>query len=343
MKGYKHLSFTDRLKIEYMLKQKMRPYLIAKKLGYHHSTIYLEIKRGRYMHRNSDWTEEERYSPDIAQQKYEYNLQGRGAALKIGNDIELANYIENKIVNEKYSPAAVLGEIKNKNIKFATSICVGTLYNYIDKGIFLQLTNKDLPVKGRKKRKYRRVRAVKAPVGDSIEKRPVDIMSRMEFGHWEMDTVIGKKEVGKALLVLTERKSRHEILIPIVRKTAECVVDAVNGLERKYKRLFPELFKSITVDNGCEFSDCKGIERSIYGGIRTKLYYCHPYSSWERGSNERQNGILRRFFPKGKSFSSVSDEQIQKAEHWINNYPRRIFGYRSSFDIWQGELKNIVG
>ena len=97
------------------------------------------------------------------------------------------------------------------------------------------------------------------------------------------------------MLVLTERLSRHEIMIPIKTNTTESVVKALNTLERKYGALFYKVFRSITVDNGPEFADCAGMEKACRRkGARTTVYYCHPYSSWERGSNERQNGMIRR-------------------------------------------------
>ena len=154
MRHFYHLTHDDRIKIEALLKEKHTPKEIANNIGCHISTIYRELKRGRYEHRNSDWTTEERYSPDIADEKYRENLAAKGPGLKIGNDIELAEYIENKIVNEKYSPGAVLGEIKHKGITFSVTISKTTLYSYIDKGIFLHLTNKDLPVKKNEKKKY---------------------------------------------------------------------------------------------------------------------------------------------------------------------------------------------
>ena len=146
---------------------------IAENLGVHISTIYREKKRGQYEHRNSDWTTEIRYSPDIAHDRYRENLKAKGPELKLGKDRKLAEYIEHKIADEQYSPAAVLGRIKAKGLKFNTTISVNTLYSYIEKGVFLRITNKDLPVKGSRKREYRHTKAQsRAPTGESIEKRP---------------------------------------------------------------------------------------------------------------------------------------------------------------------------
>ena len=155
MRRFKQLSRADRLKLEALLKAGHGKQEIADQIGVHVSTIYREIKRGTYTHTNSDLTEEERYSPDIAEDKYQQNLR--------------------------------------------------------DKGIFLTITNKELPVKGRRKKKNKKVRRqARANAGTSIEKRPEDIDTREEFGHWEMDTVVGKRGESKhSLLVLTERKARN--------------------------------------------------------------------------------------------------------------------------------------
>lgn len=340
MRIFKHLTFTDRLRIEKMLKEKKSKQEIADVLRVHVSTIYREIERGQYTHLNSDLTTEIRYSPDIANDKYRANLAAKGSDLKIGNDRELADFLEKTIVEQKYSPDAALGEIKRRGLKFKTTICRVTLYSYISKGVFLRLTNKDLPRHGVKKGTYHRVKVSKAPRGESIEKRPDEINERTTFGHWEMDTVVGRKKSKRALLVLTERLTRKEIVVRIPDKTAASVVKSLDRLERKYGDDFSKVFKSITVDNGSEFSDCEGMERSIRtGGQRTKMYYCHPYSSYERGSNENQNGIVRRWFPKGTSFDRVTVAMVQWVEDWINNYPRAIFGYASSNDLFNEYLK----
>ncbi len=349
-KGSHQLTRADRIKIEALLKEGLSKAKIAAHLGVHRSTIYNELKRGEYEHRNSDWTTEKRYSPDIAQEKAEENLKVRGTQLKIGNDIAYANYIEDKIVNEDYSPAAVLGELKaqGREGEFNTTVCVATLYSYIDKGVFLKLTNKDLPVKKNKKRGYKKVRKqqARAAAGDSIEKRPEEIDQREEFGHWEMDSVIGKRGISKnVLLVLTERKTRDEIIFKLPDHTDEAVVAALDRLERRYGvDMFKQIFKTITVDNGSEFADVNGLERSILeeGEKRTHLYYCHPYSSWERGTNEVTNKMVRRKVPKGTNFDDKTDEEIEEIENWINGYPRRIHGYRSAGELFTEELEKLA-
>lgn len=220
-------------------------------------------------------------------------------------------------------------------------------YSYIDKGIFLKLTNKNLPVKKNEKRKYNKVKKqqARANAGDSIEKRPEEIEKREEFGHWEMDSVIGQRGKSKnTLLVLTERKTRDEIIFKLPDHTDEAVVAALDRLERKWGDMFRQVFKTITVDNGSEFADVEGLERSILveGEKRTHLYYCHPYSSWERGTNEVTNKMVRRKVPKGTNFDDKTDEEIEKIEGWINNYPRRIHGYHTAAECFDEEIAKLA-
>lgn len=342
---FSHLTKTDRYKIEALLNNGHSAKEIAAEIHVHISTVYREIKRARMIHRNSDWTEEERYNPDEAERIYRENLAAKGAPLKIGNDYELAEYLERKMLEEDRSPAAALADIKIEGREFSTTICVCTLYSYITKGVFLTLTNADLPQKPKKKRVYHKVKQMKRPPrGESIEKRPAEIENREAFGHWEMDTVYTKKNsTKKAWLVLTERKSRKEIIEPMPDRTAASTVRALDRIERRYGALFRKVFKSITVDNGGEFSDVEGLERSaIRKGARTKFYYCHPYSSFERGSNENQNRMIRRKHPKGTNLAKVSTATVKQTETWMNNYPREILGWRTSEMVYQECLAAII-
>ena len=246
------------------------------------------------------------------------------------------DFIEKEIREEKKSPYAVAEEIKRES-KYKTKLCLKTIYNYIAQEVFPTLTNKDLPVKkDGKKRKYHHIRtAVTNTKGTSISDRPKDIDAREEYGHWEMDTVVGKQGTKTVLLVLTERKTRQEIIFKIASKSQECVVRTLDKLERKIgSKFFRETFLTITCDNGCENLNFEGIEKSCLTNIpRTKVYYAHPYSAWERGSNENANKLIRRFIPKGSDIAEFSLRRIKMIENWINNYPRKIFNGLSANDL----------
>jgi IS30 family transposase len=341
MREYKRFTRAERYKLEALLEADTDKKEIARILNKHISSIYREIKRGEYKKLDSaTWEEKTSYSPDIAQDKFEANQREKGSGLKIGNDIEFANFIEQTIIEKRYSPDAALAEAKKKG--FNMTICVKTLYSYIDKGIFLNLTNKHLPVKRNQGRKNNKVRVQKrANAGTSIELRDEKILEREEFGNWEMDTVVGKRgKSKKSLLVLTERRTRNELIFLLEEHKAVNVVEVLDFLELKYGNRFSTLFKSITVDNGTEFSYFEEMQKSkLFDGDRTKIYYCHPYSSYERGSNENCNKLIRRHIPKGMNFDNYTQKEINVIMEWINHYPRKIFGYSSASELYKNELE----
>lgn len=333
--GGKYITERQRYEIECYCKLGMKPKQIAELTGKSIRTIYYELKRGKCIQRNSLWEEKEVYLADVAQAKYLENRTAKGAKLKIGKDIRFAEYVELMIREYKYSPYAVLQSIKNSDIKFDTEICTTTLYSYIDKEVFLTITNKDLPVKHQdKKQSYKRTVAHNNLKGRSIEQRPDHINNRADIGHWEMDTVVGSQHSKQCLLVLTERKTLEEMIIRIPDKRSASVVNVLNRIERKIgTNQFRATFKTITTDNGVEFLDFQGIEKGYRNKSkrRTTIYYCHPYSSWERGRNENANKLIRRFIPKGSRIEDYTDEQLTYIENWMNHYPRKALNGKSAW------------
>lgn len=342
---FKHLTKTDRLRIEKWKKRGLSVKEISNKLRVHISTVYRELHRGEYERLDgSTWEMKTCYSPDIAQDRYEEHLKEKGPELKIGHNRELADFLERIIIEKDYSPAAALAEAKARG--YNVNITEQTIYHYIEKGVFLNLTAKQLPRHGKTKQRYKKVNkkkeASRAPAGESIEKRPEEIKTRETFGHWEGDTVYSCKRKGKAaLLTMTERKTRKEIIIKIPNRKAETVVKAVDALERKWGDAnFKQIFKTITFDNGSEFASAEELEASCINNDtqRTKIYFAHPYSSFERGTNENQNGMIRRKHPKGTDFDEVSHEELQETEDWMNNYPRKILNFSTSNAAFSEEL-----
>ena len=324
----KHLTYEERIKIETLHKIGFKPREIGKQLGGRsRKTISRELERGKVKLLNSDLTERVAYSADIGQRIYNEKATAKGPGLKIAKDHKLVEYLEKEIGEEDMSPYAAIQNIKNKNLEFNTSISVKTIYNYLDSNLFLNISNKDLPVKKTgKKRNHKKIRkATNNTRGTSIAERPEEVDKREETGHWEMDTVVGRRGSKCALLVLSERVTRKELIIKIPSKSQVAVVNALDKLERKMKSDFAKTFKTITCDNGCENLDFENIERSVLKeGKRTKVYYAHPYSAWERGTNENINKMIRRFIPKGADISKYTKKELKRIEHWINNYPRKI-------------------
>jgi IS30 family transposase len=145
-------------------------------------------------------------------------------------------------------------------------------------------------------------------------------------------------------MTLVERQTRKLIIRKLPDKKHSSVRRALNGIEREYgAAAFRKTFKTITADNGSEFLDVDGMQRSVLcNTARTRLFYAHPYSSWERGSNENTNRIIRRFIPKGSNIANFSRRQIKETEEWINNYPRKIIDFQSPQQLFQEIVGNIA-
>lgn len=347
---FKHLTWEKRLQIEAFLKAGYTARKIADEIGCSFKTIYNELKRGEYFHTKAQDTfwygkkyrRIKAYSPNKAQDLYDKNMSVHGVEIKLGNDYEFADYIEKRIVDDGLTPLAVLGEIKKKGLAFNTTICVQTLYNYIRNGVFLRLSMEHLPYAKKEKRKNEKITVKKLPRGVSIEKRPACVYNRAEFGHWEMDCIESCKKKKATLLCLSERLSRREIIFKLPNKKSNSVIKCLNLLEHRYGKLFPKVFKTITVDNGAEFSDYISMQRSRFGNKkRTTVYYCHPYCSSERGTNERMNREIRRKFPKGTDFTRVSIEQVAEVERWLNAYPRGVLDYDTPENVFNSFLNEI--
>lgn len=167
--------------------------------------------------------------------------------------------------------------------------------------------------------------------------------TRQEAGHWEMDCVESCEGSPWAALSLTERKTRFQLLFRIPHKNAESVVAALGRIEEHMgAKLFHQVFKTVTVDNGSEFQDCAGMEQScLDADKRTHLYYCHPGCPGERGSNEKQHQMVRWHLPKGTDFGKVTDERVQYVQDWINDYPRKILGWKSSRELFDEFIKEL--
>ena len=326
----KYLTVTQRYQIETMLKDGKTPKQIAERLGKHYTTIYKEIRKGLVTFRNSNWTERTEYCADVAQRVTDERQTNKGRDLKIGNDHALAGHIEYLIRDCHYSPYAASVDIRKRG--FSVTLCKGTIYRYIDMGLFLNISNKDLYTKRHKrKKKHDRVRPSHNNLkGTSIEQRPEHVNDREEYGHWEMDTVYsGRKKSKSCLLVLTERMARQEYIIRMPDRTFDSTLKALDRLEHTMGyELFKERFKTITVDNGSEFSGYDQLEASSIfpDRERTRIYYCHAYASSERASNENANKLVRHWIPKSADIGAYSDGDIAHIQDWINDYPREMFG-----------------
>lgn len=335
-KKYKHLNYVEKTQIErWYNKDKKSKKEIAGLLGKSERTIRREINRGLVKNVTTELIEILVYSADISEIKYQYNMKSKGAELKIGNDYEIVEYIEKGIKKERKSPEILIAEIERKGLKFKAKVCAKTIRNTIKLGTVFNIKAKDMIYNKVYKQKNEEKKVCsKVPAEKSIEYRPKEANTREEYGHWEGDLVIGKASRGAVLFTLTERKTREEIIIKLANKEAKGVARALDKLERKYKRKFYEKFKTITFDNGGEFRTYKELEKSCRRRVkRMEVYYAHPYCSGERGSNENNNRLIRRFIPKGSSINNITEEFIQWIEDWMNNLPRPMFKYKTSLEM----------
>lgn len=331
----KHLTFEERFVIQIRLKDGCSIRSIAREIGCSPSTVSNEIKRGTVDLYNGNV---KRYKAVAGAEVYK---QHRSNSRRHYNALEKSSflkYVEQHFFEDHWSLDACVGRaLADGSFSKDEIVCTRTLYHYVDLGL-LNIRNYHLPEKLRRKPKKQRIRQNKKQLGRSIEERSAEIEEREEFGHWECDLVLGAKTSDdEVLLTLAERKSRNYFIIPIADKTSECVMKAFDVLRDTYSEHFNEIFKTITTDNGSEFADLSALEKLS----NTLVYFAHPYTSCEKGTVERHNGLIRRFIPKGKRIDSYSLQQIVDIETWCNSLPRKILGYRTPDEVFECELDKI--
>jgi len=351
-----HFTWDERLRLQYHYcgsngYEKIRsPLLLSRIFGKCTKTISREIGRGLVIHvRDNPPFEVEEYNADHAQLDAESKMAGKGPLPKSGRHYGLVNTISGLMLEKHYSPYAVVCHLtQNQLWPEGVTICAKTLYNWIEAGDIPDVTIQDLPRKGMLKKKgrgHRKPKHSKAEYASrTIDKRPQAVNERLTAGHWEGDTVYSTKGGTKTcLLTLAERKTRTEIIRKIPDRTAASVKAEIDKIERLAgSGAFRNIFKSITFDNGSEFSDATGLENSVIAKQkRTAIYFAHPYCSCERGTNENANGIIRRFLPKGTDFAFIKKSSVRELQDWMNSYPRRILGGKTPWMAFQEEFPEI--
>lgn len=338
------ITYDERVKIEFMVKKKYTMQEMSEELGRNKSIISREINR--HCDRICDYNTgiwKKVYSAAVAQGKYEYSKKQAGRKCKLSR--ALKQFIEDKILIEKWSPEEVAGYIKVNDIKFEIQPSFQLIYYWIEKGK-LNIKPTDLVHKAKLEKKEKVEKSEKLPKHKekSIHNRSKEIDENKEFGHWELDCVEGKKDTKKTYVTLLERLTKKYIVIEMKEHTNSCVTEAINTLEEQYGENFKKIFKTMTTDNGHEFLNYDNIERSKKDRRkkRTKVYYTDPYSSWQKGMNENCNGILRRFIPKGTDLNKITKEKLDKVLQKINGKPRKILGFISADKRFEEEISKIV-
>lgn len=342
------LSYEERVEIESKLRSRKKITItqIAKELSRDKSVISREIARNSYL----KWDErtakyKKIYSAGRAQGDYENRRKNAGRKSAVSQDKRLKQYIEDRILIDKWSPEEIAGHIKKNNIEFIIQPSFQEIYYWIETKQ-LKIKSEDLTHKQKlSKKEDKKEQANKGPKHKekSIHNRPREIDENEEFGHWELDCVEGTKDSKKTYLTILERKTKKYIVISMKEHTNRCVREAINKLEDQYGKYFKQIFKTMTTDNGHEFLNYDNIERSKYDRRvkRTKVYYTDPYSSWQKGMNENCNGILRRFIPKGTNLNTVSEYRLKLILEKINGKPRKILNFTSADELFNIEINKI--
>jgi len=312
---YKHLSQNERYQIFCLMKEGLNWTEIAKNLGRSTSTISREIVRNKGGRG---------YRPKQADRLAQERSVGSRNARRIEPDVLKAAFDR---IAEQLSPEQVAAELP---------ISHETLYQHIyaDKAAGGALWRNLRCQKKRKKRYASGVERRGQIVGRRpIHERPANVELRRTVGHWEGDTVIGAGHK-QAIVTLVERKSGYAVLMKVNHKTSELVSSAV------IKKLEPirDRVKTITFDNGKEFAEHARIDEAL----GSKTYFADPFSSWQRGSNENFNGLLRQYIPKKRPLSTVTDEELKMIERRLNNRPRKRLGFKTPNQVFHESLNRVA-
>jgi len=312
---YQHLSQNERYQIHALLKAGHQQSHIAGLLGRHKSTIGREISRNGGLRG---------YRPKQAQHLADIrSLRSRNA-----RRIDAGEWAQaEKMLESKWSPEQVASHvsISHETIYlhiYADKISGGTLWRH-------------LRCQKKRRKRYAGGRDRRGQIigRRPISARPKHIEARREIGHWECDTIIGRGHK-QAIVSLVERKSGYAILAKVPRKTADLVSTAI------ITRLRPiaDAVETLTYDNGKEFAEHAATDKAL-GSV---AYFADPYSSWQRGSNENLNGLVRQFIPKNRPLATVTDKELALIQDQLNNRPRKRLGYKTPHDVFTQSVHQVA-
>ena len=310
IKGY--LTLDERIVIASLLEKNQSYTTISKILGRNLSTISKEVRRNSV---NGV------YQPAIANDKVQKRLKERKSRSSLNE--ELIEYIYEKLCR-RWSPEQIVGYAKNHD-GLEDFVCVKTIYRWIKKG-YIQPQRNMLKYLRRKGKKYKNHVRLHYRKSNSILKRSKQANLRLSFGNWEVDTIVSPyRSGGGSIVTLVERKSRFLKASIVREKTASEVEKAI------LEMLIDEKAKTITSDNGGEFANYHNIEKLL----NVEFYFAEPYKSYQRGTNENTNGLLREYFPKGTVFEDTMEQRmlLDFAVSEINNRPFKMYNFKTRKEI----------
>lgn len=324
---YKRLQLHERIEIEKMLTQHFSISQIALKLNRNKSTISREINK---LKTNYSALKAEAFS--VGKQ---YDRRWRKS--KINQNPELKKFIYHHL-KLRWSPDQIVTTLKRlfPNNK-AMNLSHESIYLHIYVHVKKELKN-ELIAQLRQKRNYRgNVRRgadkrtiIKDPI--RIDERPIEVLGRAIPGHWEGDLVLGKNRES-AIGTLNERTTRTVIIVPLKNKDSKSVRIA---FEKAFKTIPKHMKKTLTYDNGSEMAQHKEFAKNT----KIKVYFAHPYSPWERPTNENSNGLIRDYFPKGTDFNLITKKRLKEVQNQLNERPRKVLDYRTPKEVFEQHILN---
>lgn len=326
------LTLKERIQIETLLNENKSKSYIAKTLKRSRSTITREVNK---------WvqSDKDKYSAELAHWNAKDDYLNKRNTDKISIHKKLRIYVYKGLLSQ-WTPEQISGRLKEDfpNDPIMT-ISHESIYRYIYTQPQASLNKKLIKLLVRKKTrrrpaKKRRGTGSKIINQVSIDNRPKHIDLREEIGHWEGDLVIGKNHKS-AIGTIVERKSRFTIIVKLKSKKADEVAKMFSRILNKLNPLFK---KTMTYDNGIEMARHENITQKT--GM--KIYFAHPYSSWERGTNENTNGLIRRYLPKGTDFNLIDKKTLLQIQEKLNNRPRKIIGFKTPKEIMESELNFVA-
>jgi len=323
---YSQLGIEDREMIQAGLWRGLSLREIARGLGRNPSTISRELARNIK-------GEQRRYAPRMAQQRAEERIRKRGKRPRLKHR-HIRDYVKEKL-REDYSPEQIAGTLPIEHPPY--TISPEAIYRFIyaqyRREGWGRCVGEDLRMYLKRKHRVRKPKFVpfteeKGPIKNRvfIDERPAEVGHRTVVGHWEGDSMVSRKSL-VGLNTLVERVTGLVLITKIQNTTAE---ETMRVVIQRFMPVPEQLRKTLTVDNGHEHARHK----EITGKLGTKVYFAHPYHSWERGTNENTNGLIRWYLPKGTDFATVSEERIGDIEHRLNTRPRKRLGWRTPLDVF---------
>lgn len=329
--NYHRLSFQERVIIQTLWISGNTKTFIANRLGRHKSTITREInkwechKSDRYDARLAHW-----YAHEWYLYKHYKDKLSMFPALK--------EYVY-KSLQEHWSPEQIAGRIKlDYPDDPVMTISHEAIYAHLYRNRQANINKKLIALlpqhRSRRRRNYKSRGVAQFKITDkiSIDQRPESINNRSQIGHWEGDLIIGYKRAS-ALATLVERKTRFTYIVKVNDKKSQTVTNEIKNI---FGPLPKKLRQSLTYDNGVEMADHKWLTNKT----GTTVYFTHPYSSWQRGTNENTNGLIRRYLPKQTDFHKTSYEQLLKIQNQLNNRPRKVLGFKKPAEIFPVHSNN---